>query len=381
MKIALVRRKYSPFGGAERYLGDLAGHLVQAGHEVHIFSAQWPVSMVHPSLILHAVPMVRGQGILELLTFNRNVDRALGRESFDIIQSSEKTGVQDLYHGDDGCHRQYLLQRRLYEPLARWIGIRINPFHFLTLALERRLFESSPTKFFVAISRRGREEILSHYPSAQSKIRVIYNGLELTKGSSSYEKTDPGKKTEKNVLFVGSGFFRKGLFFLIEAMAQLQKWEPVTLTIIGSDNLKRVKRMAERFRVSDRIILVGPSNQVDRYYRKADVLVLPSIYEPFGNVCLEAMAYGLPVVTSRAAGAAEVIVPGKNGWVVDDPAAVPTLTEAVIQALKLDREEVQKTNERILPGFSWDHHLQALTGLYREVLQEKKGGTGVLSPR
>jgi UDP-glucose:(heptosyl)LPS alpha-1,3-glucosyltransferase len=114
LKIALIRRKYSPYGGAERYMEDLSKHLSRLGHEVHILSYNWPLQKDNKSIIVHPISMMRGQGLLELLTFNRNVNLALSRESFDIVQSSEKTFTQDLYHGDDGCHREWLVQRRRY---------------------------------------------------------------------------------------------------------------------------------------------------------------------------------------------------------------------------------------------------------------------------
>jgi Glycosyltransferase len=349
------------------------------GHEIHIFSYHWPSLKDIPSIIFHRVPMIRGQGLIELMTFNRNVNHALQRESFDIIQSLEKTFFQDLYHGEEGCHRQWLLQRRRYEPFMNRIGIKLNPFHWMTLALEKKLFEKSSTKYFIAISNRGREEIAAHYPQANDRIRVIYNGLDLIGPDPMMERNERRTAKEKTILFVGSGYFRKGLFFLIRALPYLQKIRPVRLIIVGGDNQKRVKVLAEKEKVADLITLIGPAKDVAPYYQAADVLVLPSIYEPFGNVCLEAMAHGLPVVTTEAAGASEVIVPGKNGVVIKNPADIKALTEAVADALIIDKEQVQKTDEMILPNFTWDQHIKNLTGLYQEVLQEKKGGNSGLS--
>jgi UDP-glucose:(heptosyl)LPS alpha-1,3-glucosyltransferase len=249
----------------------------------------------------------------------------------------------------------------------------------MTLALEKKLFEKSSTKYFIAISNRGGEEIAAHYPQANDRIRVIYNGLDLIGPDPMMERNERRTAKEKTILFVGSGYFRKGLFFLIRALPYLQKIRPVRLIIVGGDNQKKVKVLAEKEKVADLITLIGPAKDVAPYYQAADVLVLPSIYEPFGNVCLEAMAYGLPVVTTEAAGASEVIVPGKNGVVIKNPADIKALTEAVADALIIDKEQVQKTDEMILPNFTWDQHIKNLTGLYQEVLQEKKGGNSGLS--
>lgn len=345
---------------------DLAVHLARAGHEVHIFSHRWPKEAEPLSLEIHTVPMIEGQGLLESLSFLRNVDRLLQRQSFDVVQSSEKNRIQDLFHGDDGCHREWLAQRRRYESLWRRLGVQINPFHRTTLALERRLFERSATRFFIAISRRGEEEVLRHYPSAAGKIRVLYNALDLPTSSTPQLRSLQASK-EKNILFVGSGFFRKGLFFLLRSLPLLQKKGPVFLTVIGRDRPDPVKKLAKKLGVEERIRLVGPVTDPRPYYREADLLTLPSIYEPFGNVVLEAMAHGLPVVVSRFVGAAEWIRPGVNGLVVSEPENPQALTEGIHQALQLDLRWVGEYNQGILPSFSWGHHLKSLTTLYEEL--------------
>ena len=175
MKIALIRRRYSPHGGAEKYVDRLAQKLLALGHEVHLFSAEWPR---RPGLVLHPLPLFRGPGLLKLLHFNRQVEKAVDRNAFEVIQSFEKTACQDIYRAGEGCHREWLRQRKKYEPFPKRMGAAINPFHWLTLALERRLFERSDTQFFIANSQRGREEILTHYRTAPEKIKVIYNAVE-----------------------------------------------------------------------------------------------------------------------------------------------------------------------------------------------------------
>jgi UDP-glucose:(heptosyl)LPS alpha-1,3-glucosyltransferase len=372
LKIALVRKRFTLYGGAERYTADLAIRLAQAGHEVHLFSHRWPEAVGLSNLRIRSVPMIRGQGLLEILSFYRNVDRLLERESFDIIQSSEKNRIQDLFHGDDGCHREWLTQRRRYESLGSRLGMTINPFHRITLALERRLFERGSTRFFIAISHKGAEEVCRHYPPAAKKIRVIYNALDLSPAPGPKPK-DPDSRGRSNILFVGSGFFRKGLFFLIRALPLLQKKGEVVLTVVGRDRSAAVMRWAEQLKVAGRIRFVGPVNDPRPYYQEADLLVLPSIYEPFGNVVLEAMAYGLPVVVSRQVGAAEWIRPGINGSVVSEPNDPEELAEAVYQALQLDPRTVREYDQAILPSFSWGRHLQSLVALYDEIKKEKQG--------
>jgi UDP-glucose:(heptosyl)LPS alpha-1,3-glucosyltransferase len=368
MKIALIRRRYTPHGGAEKYVDRLAQKLLALGHEVHLFCAEWPR---RPGLVLHPLPLTRGPGLFQLLTFNRQVEQAVDRESFDVVQSFEKTACQDLYRAGEGCHREWLRQRKRYEPLAKRMGAAVNPFHWLTLALEKRLFERSDTRFFIANSQRGREEILSHYRTAPEKIRVIYNAVELPADPAAAEGKDHRDKGARNLLFVGSGFLRKGLYFLLAALPAVLQDRQVHLIVVGEGNQRQAVRLADRLGVSGQVSFTGPVKDPGPYYRQADVFVLPSLYEPFSNACLEAMARGLPVVTTEMNGASESLRSGENGVLVRDPADIKSLAEAVVQALEMKREEVARIHGRILARHTWDRHLEELLKLYMEVTKFK----------
>lgn len=369
MKIALIRRRYTPHGGAEKYVDRLAQKLLALGHEVHLFCADWPR---RPGLVLHPLPLSRGPGLFQLFSFNRQVEQAVDRESFEVVQSFEKTACQDLYRAGEGCHREWLRQRKRYEPLAKRMGAAVNPFHWLTLALEKRLFERSDTRFFIANSQRGREEILSHYQTAPEKIRVIYNAVDLAPDPADPEGTDHRDSGVKTLLFVGSGFLRKGLYFLLEALPAVLQKGRVRLVVVGEGNQRRAARLADRLGVGGQVSFIGPVKDPGSYYQEADVFVLPSLYEPFSNACLEAMSRGLPVVTTEMNGASEALLSGENGVVVRDPADIKGLAGAINQALELKREAIGPIHRRILARHTWDRHLEELLRLYLEVIKFKE---------
>ena len=345
MKIALIRRRYSPHGGAEKYVDRLAQKLLALGHEVHLFGAEWPQ---RPGLVLHPLPLFRGPGLIKLLHFNRKVEKAVDRKAFEVVQSFEKTACQDIYRAGEGCHREWLRQRGKYEPFHKRMGAAVNPFHWLTLALERRLFERSDTRFFIANSQRGRQEILTHYRTAPEKIKVIYNAVELPSESAAPAGAVRREGEERILLFVGSGFRRKGLYFLIGALPAVLKECKVHLIVVGEGDQGKAARLAARLGVSRRVSFIGPVKDPGPYYQEADVFVLPSLYEPFSNACLEAMSRGLPVVTTEMNGASEALRAGENGVVVRDPADLNGLAQAVIQALRLNREAVGPIHRQML---------------------------------
>ena len=372
MKIALIRRRYSLHGGAERYVMNLSRHLVQQGHEVHIFSHSWPDGHGHH---LHPVPLIPGWGVWELVSFNIAVKRLLRKNSFDVVQSFEKTTCQDVYRAGEGCHREWLRQRQKYEPCHKTIGVKLNPFHWTTLVMERRLFEKSGTRFFIANSQRGRNEILSHYQVAPEKVLVIYNPVSFNPPIPSRERAEVEGKKEKIILFVGSGFQRKGLYFLIQALPLILKETEVRLLIVGRGNRDKALRLAKRLGVENRLTFTGPVDDATPYYRKADLFVLPSIYEPFSSACLEAMSFGLPIVTTKMNGASEDIIEGSNGFIVADPSETVSLAASISRTVNLNLEEVREVNLQLLRQHTWDRHLEGLLGLYREVLRGKTGLT------
>ncbi|MBA4394874.1 MAG: hypothetical protein C0407_15085 [Desulfobacca sp.] len=369
MKIALIRRHYTPHGGAERYVENLSRHLVDLGHEVHVFSHAWPES---DGITIHPVPMLAGMGLLKLWSFNHRAQGLLAKESFDVVQSYEKTWCQDVYRAGEGCHREWLLQRRKYEPFFKTLGVRINPFHWLTLFMERKLFEESNTCFFIANSQRGKKEILAHYQVSPEKIEVIYSAVPFNGPFPLKTKIGLKNRKEKILLFVGSGFRRKGLFFVIKALPLVLKQADIRLMVVGQGNQKRAKDLAGRLGVLEKISFTGPVRDVLPFYQEADAFVLPSIYEPFSNACLEAMACGLPLVTTEMNGASEDILPGQNGFIIKDPKDRETLADLLVQALHLNPEKIRQVNQKMLIKHTWEQHLESLMGLYKKIVQEKK---------
>ncbi|MBL1167165.1 glycosyltransferase, partial [Escherichia coli] len=127
------------------------------------------------------------------------------------------------------------------------------------------------------------------------------------------------------LIFVGSGFERKGLAAAIRAVAATDSY----LLVVGKDKAeKRYQALAQSLGCSERVRFMGVQKQTLPFYQAADALLLPTLYDPFPNVILEAMSCGLPVITSTTCGGAEFITQGKNGFVTD-ALDVPALIEAI----------------------------------------------------
>src|SRR3989304_4428990 len=262
-------------------------------------------------LIFHKIKTF-GPSFLRLLTFAINSYFAVKKASIDIILSFDRTLYQDSYRAGDGCHREWLIQRSKSEVRSQKSKVRriikkiitsLNPLHLTLLYLEKRLFKSKRLKLVIANSKRGKDEIIRHYKLPEEKICVIYNGIDLKqfnldeKGKMrAVYRERLGIKSETTLLFVGSGFERKGLRFLIEALGILKKesrggsgrQKIVKLVVVGKGKTEKYREIADRCGVGTDITFVGPVKDAQSYYYAADIFVLPSIYEPFSNACLAA---------------------------------------------------------------------------------------------
>jgi UDP-glucose:(heptosyl)LPS alpha-1,3-glucosyltransferase len=379
MKVALVRQRYTDFGGAERYTSALAEHLIDAGHEVHVFAHEWKGKKKRAKdgdIVFHRVPMLEGLSVLEVVSFAVNSRRMLKRERFDIIHSFERTLYQDIYRAGDGCHREWLIQRKKIDPWYKRMTQAINPLHLGLLRIEREIFREGNYRAIIAISKRGKEEIVKHYSVPPEKITVIYNAIDTKRFDLKERKTirsDVRKalgipQKVPVLLFVGSGFRRKGLPAVIRALRGLDS--EIRLMVIGKDRIGPYRTLAREEGVDKRVIFVGPVVDVENYYSASDLFVFPTIYEPFGNVCLEAMAAGLPVVTSRICGASEVLDEGTNGFIVNDPIDHVEIADKVRKGLALDLRTLEDCNKEMLQKHSWGRYLKELSFLYEGLHEE-----------
>lgn len=321
MKIALIRQRYTPFGGAERFVARAMEALGKEGAQLTIVTRKWQADGNTSSLICD--PFYVGS-VWRDWGFARCVCRQLQQQHFDLVQSHERIACCDVYRAGDGVHREWLAQRRRILGFFGKLGIALNPYHRYTLAAEKRLFHSPDLKAVICNSSMVKDEILRNFNIAPEKLHVIYSGIDT-------ETFNPGLKTLHRsalrqhyiipqdaplFLFVGSGFERKGLNSLLKAMAQLPAHSH--LVVVGKDKAAdRYQQLATQLGINARVHFVGGQQDVRPFYGAADAFVLPTLYDPFPNVALEAFACGLPVVTSTKSGAAEFIRNGENGFVCD----------------------------------------------------------------
>jgi UDP-glucose:(heptosyl)LPS alpha-1,3-glucosyltransferase len=351
MDIGLVKRSFRLHGGSERQIGYLIKGLLAQGHAVHLFSEQPLPTQRAEGLTLHTLPTIPVPRAFRALGFALVVRSSLRRTDLTLVQSFDRTLGQQIYRAGEGVHREWLQRKRESLPALARVWSHLSLFDYAMLALERRVFSETPT--IIANSQRGQQQIAHHYGVPRTRMLTIYNGVDTDRFHvgmrhrwREVQRAAWGISAENIViLFVGSGFHRKGLGLLIQALAELRtrRIMNVVVVVVGTGRIKPYLRLARQAAVAHMVRYEGHRPDVERYYAGADLFVLPTLYDPFANACLEAMACGLPMLTGEANGAAELLEDGVNGRVLKNPLTPATLADA-LQPL-LPREQRQAMGE------------------------------------
>ena len=336
LSIGFVRRGYSQSGGAEAYLKRLARGVVEAGNEAQLITTEaWPQNEWPFGPIRH----FQSGAITE---FAHELEKIRPQIRCDVLMSLERIWSCDVYRAGDGVHRAWLARRRKFElPLERFVR-GLNRKHRDILQLEEALLANRGADRVIVNSQMVKTEIVDLYSYPADKIDIVRNGVpvgqfrfdpKLREESRDQLKVKPD---EIALLFAGSGWERKGLRFAIAAMA-LCNSRKMHLLVAGRGHQRSYKSKHVRF--------LGEVPDPVPIYSAADIFILPTIYDPFSNACLEALACGLPVITTRSNGFSEIIEQGVHGSIVDFANNVAGLRDAIQFWSKLpQRVAVRSTN-------------------------------------
>ncbi len=389
MRIAIVSPAVHFRSGPARVTAALVERLCEH-HQVSVFSHT--IDGIDLSKIkYHRVPAVTRPKFLAYMTFLVSstiilaVLSHLTKKGFDIIHSSgyccafpvdvvtshfcekeglrlENSSVIEMPHIGIGQALK-ALDHRAYRRLAAFV--------------EGLMFGHNSHKVCIAVSQSMKSEFIRHYGDVAEGVIVIPNGVDLKMFSPAnrhvYRESLRRKydipSGELVLMFAGGDWERKGVHYLIEALALLSRLE-VRLVIIGSGDEEFYGQLAELKQVRERVIFVSHSSNLSKYYAASDVFVLPTLYEPFGLVIVEAMASGLPVIASRVAGAADVIVDGVNGLLLREPSDVSEVAAKI--ELLLSNAELRKTMgghaRKTAGNLSWDHVATKVMDVYVGIL-------------
>lgn len=273
-------------------------------------------------------------------------------ERCDYLYSLERVWECDAYRAGDGVHAAWLQRRREYEPAWKGWFRAAQPKHREILELERAVFAKDSRRVIIANSNLVAREIIAGFDVEKERVRVVHNGLPI-------DPAAPGKRKETRerlevgegqclVLFAGSGWERKGLRY---AMAGVERVQNATLLVAGEGRRRRLpKKRQTRF--------LGAVTEMRELMEAADLFLLPTLYDPFSNASLEAMAAGLPVITTRGNGFAEIMRAARDGEVLSRPEDTKGIAEAIEKWRSLETEAARGERRIYASGFSIEKNVR-----------------------
>ncbi|MFW5999238.1 MAG: glycosyltransferase family 4 protein [Halanaerobiaceae bacterium] len=389
MKILMLSWEYTPLsqGGLARHVQDLSETLVAEGHSVHIITRG--DENIPSREKINGVDIIRTEPpVIDALNFVdfihhlnfQLLERAIQlkeEEDFDVIHGhdwlvfwatrilkhSYRLPVVHTIHATE-----YGRNQGIYNDMQRYIN-------------DIEWYCGYEAWKVIVCSNYMKNEVRGLFQVPGDKIRVIENGVNPANYRSDYTedfRSRYASPAEKIVFYVGRIVREKGIQILLQAVPEILSEEPATKFIISGRGpfLEDLKHQARYLGIEDRIYFTGfASNEVrNKLYRAADVVVIPSIYEPFGIVALEGMTTGTPVVASDVGGMSEFLEYGHNAFTVEpgDPSGLAGEILHVFRRPEEASSMAERARKMVEEKFSWDNIAPRTVKVYREVRQEYK---------
>jgi len=387
MNIAFCYENVLPArGGCERYIASLARRLVADGHEVHLYACRWDAAALPTGLHYHPVRLLPCPRFLRPWLFSAACVRAVRAGRHQVSIGFDKTWGQDILYPQGGLYvatashnllkYAHPLQRGLVRVL-KWMDLA----HLSYLALERKQYLAPSRPLVIAISEMVRKHFGDHYGLPADDLRVVRIAVD----SRRFDERDRprrrlecrdrwGIRPDETVgLFAGMNYRLKGLDPLLHAIRLLPPGEKFRLLVAGTAAYGRYERLARWLGIADRVRFVGYCDDMRDAYFASDLLVHPTFYDPCSHVVPEAMACGLPVITSRYNGAAELMHPPREGFVLDDPHDHRRLAWCLTQLLDPARRQACAQAARKTSAlWTFDHHYRQMLTVFNEAAARRR---------
>ncbi len=372
MTVTLIKNELFKQGGLEKYTWQIARDFCSMKIPVTLLTSGAPTPpFSSPSLQIVSLPVRHRLSYLSVHHFDKACDEYLSQHPTPIVFSLDRNRFQTHLRAGNGVHAAYLKRRSAEEGFTKKLSFHLNPLHQILLSLEKKAFEHPRLKILFTNSEMVKQEILEHYKTDPQKIQVVRNGVEweaMQKPFDLWEESRGRQLKEFHLnpsafqfLFIGHNFQRKGLHKLLYALSFIKN-ENFELSVVGKDkNLHDFQQLVRKLGLSNKVFFFGAQEHPLPFYQMADTLVIPSIYDPFANVTIEALAMGLFTLSSKHNGGHEILTP-QNGATIpnlNDPAAFSTLLKHTLSHPKTrPRAEAVRQSVKHL---DFSHQLRLLT--------------------
>lgn len=373
MKIALSFPGCHRRGGVERVMFECANYLAERGREAHVYASDLDSAGLHPRVVQQRVDLPRCPRALRPLAFRMRSSRQLSSSDVHGAFGVESPPGGVLWVGS--VHRAWLDISGRQRNLEGRLRQRCNLFHPVILGLERQCFGRRRYRKLIALTEQVKADLIRFYDVPAEDIVIIPNGYSPSEFNLDRRQELRGvmrsrlgyQEDQRVVIFVANELERKGFAPLLRAIAAL-KDPRICLLAVGRMRPDSYRTEIERLGMAKRVCFTGPTSDVATFYAAADLFALPTQYEAWGLVIVEAMACGLPVLTSRLAGAAITVQEGRTGELLDNPrdaGEIAVKLETLLAGAHVSGAEIAAS----VAPYAWSRVLQR----YEQVLLESAG--------
>ncbi|MCX6968781.1 MAG: glycosyltransferase family 4 protein [Verrucomicrobia bacterium] len=376
MKIGLVLEHFDPQrGGLENWTWQFAERLEELGHEVHVIACDFASSATGRVPVLHPVEYVTSP-VLRAARF----EQVLRSLRLDVIHDMGCGWYADLYHPHGGSTRAFREHNLMRIPRWRQIRFWRERRYREQAEIERREL-ADPAALVVAVSQMVLEHFHALHGIPRERLRLIHNGVDEERFSPQHcaaireaSRRMTGASGDETVfLLVAHNLRLKNAESAIRALAVLAAGgAPARLVIAGGKRPGPFVELARKLGISDRVTFLEALGDIRPCYAAADVCVHPTWYDPCSLVAIEALACGLPLITTRFNGVSELMTDGEEGFLLADPADVAALAEKM--RVLLDpalRSKMGASARRLAGQHSLNHQTGRFLALYQEVVSRK----------
>lgn len=368
-------------GGCGTYIADLTRRLVADGHDVHLYATSWDAEALPPAVRYHQLSAAGGPRFLRPWAFGAACMEALKRGRHRVSVGFDKTLGPDVVYPQGGLHAASF-EHNLHKygrPSVRFAASLVKSLdlaHWSFARLEQQQYLGPRRPVMIAISDMVRRHFHEYYGIKPEAVRVLHPAIDPhrfadpdQRGRGLDWRQQHGIAADETVaLFVGLNYPLKGLAPLLRAVARVPRQHPLRLVVVGDPDIDPYRRLAGSLGIESRVCFVGPVREIKSCYFAADFLVHPTFYDPCSLVVLEALACGLPVITSRYNGATELFAHGREGFVIDDPHDRDRLAWCITQLLDpVQRQSCAAAARRAAARWTFEHHYGRLLEIFDEV--------------
>jgi UDP-glucose:(heptosyl)LPS alpha-1,3-glucosyltransferase len=392
MHLALNFQRVDPNrGGAETYVVDLCHRLVRAGHRVDLYAETWREGVLPREVRCIAVAAPGRTKLARIMSFARNSEAALSQATFDCSVGFINTWHHDVIIPQGGVQSGSLEAnaKRFPEGWRRSLylaGKVANPKYWAYRAIERKQYDPAREARVIAVSNMVKEHLQRFHHVPRTRVHVVPNAIDanrLTVGHAGAVRCAFRNKVglepnDLTALFVGHNPRLKGLEPLVLALAMRKRRyphaRPIHVLVVGCSEAATApfRRLANQLGVADAVHFAGFVPDIRACYWSSDFFALPTYYDPCSLVVFEALACGLPVITTLCNGASELMTDGREGYLLTAPDALCELAGALDRmADDMVRVPMSAQARQLGNDQSLDTHVDRLLRVFEDVASSR----------